>query len=507
MKNISDSFKNKSLGIKDSLEPKSLVRMLTGDSANDSVYVNDSKKSVSKKKNPNYSSIGRGPVRPVKLGDSFADILAKTYNFMQKTEEIYKKQNQIEKDFRQEQIDEDERRHKELLKVIKSYTKTDKKFVKKKEYKNDENFFKDFLKGLLAALGLEAIISGIKPIFDGIKSIWNSVKDLWDKFTNLVKDVLPYIVPGPVGKPQTKPSAKPKTEPSAKPKAEPKPRSSNKKPPSAANDASYKKMTPAANEPTYEKSPTSKVGKTLALKGIKVTSDLVLRGINGTLDLLNKIPGLRTIAIGQDLFGEMQGVYNDFQNYVENPKESTSTLDDFLFRVEKIFAKYLGGLAGMELGGLIGASVGTAVGGPWGTLLGGLGGTAIGTTFGEELGGALFERYMTGEWPKVDTIKASKYAKENGFVISEGGAAFGGAKMGRRNAGAAPLPLPFTEPKLTIPEKYMATPVSQLSGRQNIINNNVNTINGNPPKKIQTSTTNVRNSDITQRLKASAAPV
>ena len=100
-----------------------------------------------KKKDPRYTTVSNGPIRPLKLGDSVADILGKMYNFMLKTDQVYKLNGEIEQSFRQEQIDEDERRHKALVKAIKDFTKKYKK-DDTKEKKEKGGFLDTILDGL-----------------------------------------------------------------------------------------------------------------------------------------------------------------------------------------------------------------------------------------------------------------------------------------------------------------------------------------------------------------------
>jgi hypothetical protein len=94
------------------------------------------------------------------MGDSVADILGKMYNFMIKSEQIYKLNYEIEQAFRQEQLDEDEHRHKELVKAIKGFTKNKKTAtLNKKENtgKEEDSFLESILGGLKTwALGLLA---------------------------------------------------------------------------------------------------------------------------------------------------------------------------------------------------------------------------------------------------------------------------------------------------------------------------------------------------------------
>ena len=137
---ISDKFKAKATGIKESLDPLNLVRKMTGggvigksirtiagramgrseeDIEYFGGYANQRRKRKQKsRKDPLISSIGAGEISSVRVGDGAADILAKMYNFMQKSKEQEKLRYELDKAFRDEQLDEDERRHKKLIESI-----------------------------------------------------------------------------------------------------------------------------------------------------------------------------------------------------------------------------------------------------------------------------------------------------------------------------------------------------------------------------------------------------
>lgn len=181
---ISDKFKAKATGIKESLDPlnwlSSMVgqggfgRMATtaggrmmGKSDEDIKYFGGyaGKKKKKGKKDPQITSVGAGAVKPLQVGDSIADILGKMYNFMEKTHEIYKLNYEIETAFRQEQMDEDERRHKKLIESI-----TGKK-VKPEEKDGVESFIEKLLDGIKKAISpILKIISGVVAALSSIAS-------------------------------------------------------------------------------------------------------------------------------------------------------------------------------------------------------------------------------------------------------------------------------------------------------------------------------------------------
>ena len=157
---ISDKFKAKGKGIQESLDPLNWTRKLTGKGWFGDLAVNAAgrafgrsnediqafggvgrNKRKKRNKNPQFTTVSGGPIKPLKMGDSVADILGKMYNFMLKTEQVYKLNDEIAQAFRQEQMDEDEHRHKELVKAILQFTKKSKtyKFAKKDDEGNNIN--------------------------------------------------------------------------------------------------------------------------------------------------------------------------------------------------------------------------------------------------------------------------------------------------------------------------------------------------------------------------------
>jgi cell division septation protein DedD len=137
---ISDKFKAKVTGVKEKLDPLNLARNLFGQGAlgdiavtklgrglgrkeKDIGYFGGYRKKQKNKKDPQFTTIAAGPIKDLEVGDSIANILGKMYNFMKKTDEAYTLNAEISKAFRQEQMDEDGRRHEKLVKAIKAFTK------------------------------------------------------------------------------------------------------------------------------------------------------------------------------------------------------------------------------------------------------------------------------------------------------------------------------------------------------------------------------------------------
>jgi hypothetical protein len=89
---ISDKFKARAVGFKESIDPLNFVRKLTGEGLLGDVAVTGFGRLVGRKdkdiaafggykrknkKDSRYASIGSGPIRPLRMGDSESDILGK----------------------------------------------------------------------------------------------------------------------------------------------------------------------------------------------------------------------------------------------------------------------------------------------------------------------------------------------------------------------------------------------------------------------------------------------
>ena len=102
-------------------------------------------KSSNNQKNPHFTTLGQGPILPLRRGDSESDILAKMYRFMVKVRDEEKKEYQLFKDFEEERKEEEERRHERLVDaIIKS--RTGKKEEKKDPLTGFLQKIMDFLK-------------------------------------------------------------------------------------------------------------------------------------------------------------------------------------------------------------------------------------------------------------------------------------------------------------------------------------------------------------------------
>lgn len=114
---------------------------------------------LSTQKDPNHTTLGPKQVRPLKVNDSTADILAKMYNFMFKNRDDDKLKYELDKDFQEEREEEEQRRHDSLMKAIKEGSSVGEK-------KDDgKKGIWDHIKGILTT------------ICDGISSILGFLKD------------------------------------------------------------------------------------------------------------------------------------------------------------------------------------------------------------------------------------------------------------------------------------------------------------------------------------------
>jgi len=185
---ISDKFKAKAVGFKEKFDPLNMIRGVVGKGVIGKSLVTLAGRAMGKdeddirhfggygsrkrklyetlsKRDPLISTIGPGAVVNIRPGDTAANIMAKTYNFMEKTHETYKRNYELDELFRKEQYDEDERRHKKLIDAL-----LDRKEPAKEEEKDDsKSFIQKLLEGLKKTLAF--ILEPFKIIFTLLKDI------------------------------------------------------------------------------------------------------------------------------------------------------------------------------------------------------------------------------------------------------------------------------------------------------------------------------------------------
>jgi len=250
---ISDKFKAKMTRTKEKFDPLNWVKGLTGSgvigksirtmsgralgrSEEDISYFGGYQKKGKNKKDPKRTTIGKGPIKALKMGDSTADILAKMYNFMQKTNEIALRNYEIDKKFREEQLEEDERRHKKLIESLTSKKTKQIEPLKEEEKEQKEpswvnklfSSMKKTITGLIGTLSsfilkpiekLFSIVGGLTTLLGGlVESLAMSIltivgeniipifKLLFGPITKLVGSMLgttgsliARLIPGPIG--------------------------------------------------------------------------------------------------------------------------------------------------------------------------------------------------------------------------------------------------------------------------------------------------------------------
>ena len=176
---FTDKAKAKWTGYKEKLDPLNWVKGMTGNGVFGKSIRTLAGRAMGKtdeeisyfggysrnKKNPHYTTIGAGRIQNLRVGDSIADVLGKMYNFMLKNAEREKLNYEIEKAFREEQTEEDGRRHDALIKSIKDYMKGKATLDKPPpEEEKEKGFWEAIIDGA-AAWGAKLL-----------SNLWNAIK-------------------------------------------------------------------------------------------------------------------------------------------------------------------------------------------------------------------------------------------------------------------------------------------------------------------------------------------
>jgi len=446
---------------------KNPVKQPTQDQTSKKSTQTESKKRS--KKDPDYSSVAPGIVRPLKFFDSVADILGKMYNFMTKSGEVYKLNDEIERSFRQEQLDEDGRRHKELVKSIHDFMKSYKRVGKEpEEGKDKDSGFMDFLKhfvegeiifklvkwagGLIKgvvkfALGTAKFLGKFVLRMAGLEAAWQGLKS---KFPKVFGE--PKPVPGKGG---------------------------------AGVKGAPGEVTPETDKKGKIRYRDKGTGRYAAKPNVPKVSKVTkaLKAAKGVLKVIGKIPLLSTIAGGVQL-------YEDVEDAIEEHEDGGITDTELKKRITEAVGGALGGIGGAELGAAVGATmgsivpvVGTAIGG----IAGGVGGFLLGVPAGKYLAGQAFDYFENADEKQISE-------KIDNAII------------------------PPIQPKTPIPETQTQTrtgiPASLenqlgLSSGESVVsvNNSVNNIGGKPSRVLSTNTAKQRNSDLDRFLSNSSVVV
>ena len=419
-----------------------------------------------KKKDPRYTTVSNGPIRPLKLGDSVADILGKMYNFMLKTDQVYKLNGEIEQSFRQEQIDEDERRHKALVKAIKDFTKKYKKDdTKEKEEKG--GFLDTILNGLkLWALellaDLTAFAAGVAAL---IAALAFGLK--------MAPPPLPKTSPkeSPKESPKINPEIKPKTSPSkntktpAQRRSEPKTRSGSSK---AERISRNTKAPTEAPKSTFKK----------ITEGGKKALEAAGKMKKWVKDLGRGSAGKAFAALNVYL------TYKEIEDAEQQFKDGKIDEHEMHKRIVKSVASTVGAYATMLAAtrGKIGFWKGLAV-------------SAVGAEASAYIAGEIFDKLTIS--PGVDI---NEEINKLVFATTGGGAAMGGAHIKK-------VPIPVPTSNKTIPMSY-ENRLGLASGENVVaVNNSVKNIGGKPSRVLSTNSAKQRNSDLDRFLSNSSVVV
>lgn len=197
---ISQKFKAKATGIKESFDPLNIVRKMTGKGTFGRIAttiagraMGKSEKDISyfggytKKVKHHYVDTNVSPLEhDGEYGGSahepIAGILSEMYQFMQQTHEVDKKDYEIQQAFLEEQNSDAETRHKQLVRAIKKYVKVPTKEAEKTEGSGMLDWIMNFVNkikdGIMASLGpIFKFLSG--PVFGFLTgSIFSSFMSL-----------------------------------------------------------------------------------------------------------------------------------------------------------------------------------------------------------------------------------------------------------------------------------------------------------------------------------------
>jgi hypothetical protein len=373
--------------------------------------------------------------------------------------ERYEQDYEIQNLFRKEQIDEDNRRHSELVKAIKQFTKTKKSYtVSTKDKEEDTGFFKSFF-GALKDWGL-GLIKSLKDVISAIAALL------------LGKGILDR----------------------------------SKKSPAAAGKDKDKKTTQkggpvVAGIPEKEKKPEGKVTKGTDKKGrtyyrdesgkrvakpketgkaIKI-SKKALNGASMIMNFLRSIPGLAAIISMPELISRITSAKEQHEN---------GEIDEH--EMKKEISKAIGGLVGM----VGGASLGIPLG-----IIGAVGGAFAGGYLGEEAAAKLFDYFSNKDEKEFDTKIES--IRQLPPIETAGGAVMAPMK-GTRKREISPVNKNIPE---ILPDDFPVEADEWAKGNQVSAVSTTNVMGGAPAKIFNTASVKIRNDDLTRYLRNSTATV
>ena len=342
-------------------------------------------------KNPTVTKIGPGRVTPVRRNDSIADVLAKIYNFMLKESDDKLKDEELKRDFEQEKIEEEQRRHDELVKAILD-------FLGKKDI-NSEEKPKEEKEGFLGKLmewgkDLASLLSGLFSKLAAFLAGLTALLSIFDRLKNKLPDLggrrpklptpgeTPQETPKPSSEPQTgeapketpKPSSEPQTGETPTPKKEKgseKPK--NEKPPAKMDKKEAEPPKPPAT--AVKESPVKSKSSSIAEKLLKILKHPKIAAIlqyGKFIGAASSFASIANAAIDLDA--------------AKTAKDTGQLSEEEFDRVVKeTLALVAGSFAGGELGAVLGGAAGTAVTPVLGTAIGAMGGGLLGSVAGGEI--------------------------------------------------------------------------------------------------------------------------
>lgn len=185
---ISEKFKARSLGVKEKFDPLSIVRFMTGGSklatgvAGRIMGRSQSDIDYFTGRRPSFrraSRISAASVTPTENISGSTQALSKIYNFLKKSREEKRKEYEIMRDFENSKINEEERRHTEVINVfLEAMGKTKRKQKDLASLKLDFNdAFKKQEKDSSKKLDSTSILSKLKPllVFGGLTVLGTEV--------------------------------------------------------------------------------------------------------------------------------------------------------------------------------------------------------------------------------------------------------------------------------------------------------------------------------------------
>lgn len=543
---ISSRFKARATGIKESLDPLNWIRKAAGKGAFGDLAVTGlgrtfgrkdkdikafggyGRKNSKVKKDPKFTSVGNGPIRPLAVGDSVSDVLGKMYNFMTKTHQVYKIDNEIEQSFRQEQLDEDERRHKALVDAIRKFT--GRRGVGGKKTEGDGGI------GLLGGLGIGAVVDSLLDKLpragQGLaKTLSRMLRGAAKPFVSLGKKFLPKAFapktpdPSMGGGRVERPAGQVNRTT----------RGSNQRTGMKENMKARiagRTAMPLGSQANYEPTNKSLTRTEKVIDKAKPTAQKVakyggkaLSGAKSLVRFLTSLPAISTALT----FGI---AIKDINEAIKLHEAGKITEEE----MHQIIVRSLGGALGATGGGLIGATVGAAFG-PITSILGGVTGAIVMGAKGEDAADALYKFFTTNQEKTIEE-KMAAIAKLSELRQKNAGAMHGlnnpknepttqttepefskdiRAWAGKfknqlkNSAGKGRGYSPNTQaiPKSSTVPEMQSSPTSSTGTNTPVVavNNTTNNIGGKAPKVLQTASAKTRDSNIQHQIRNSVVAV